>query len=286
MKRIVVTGGKGQLAQEFKKNSFLFPQFEWVFKGSYELDITDYDDVERFFMRNEPDIIINCAAYTKVDEAEREVDLAFKVNEEGVKNLAELCLEYSCQLIHFSTDYVFDGQSNKAFLESDLTNPVNMYGMSKLKGELAIKSTGLNAIIFRTSWLYSDEGKNFVNTIIGAAKSRNELNVVIDQIGTPTYAKDLVMACGKMISDDHRPKGVEIYHFSNEGIASWYDFAYEIVNQMNLNCEVKPSLTNPDDRPAPRPYFSVLNKAKFSDSFQIPIRHWREALAECLNKKA
>lgn len=279
---ILVTGKNGQLASELQVLAEQYPNYSFIFKDRLELDITDNKRLQSFFKDHTIHMLINCAAYTAVDNAESEVDLAEAVNYKGVLNLAKICKEAQIKLVHISTDYVFDGQNNKPYTESDVTNPKGVYGASKLAGEQAILETNLkNAIIIRTSWVYSTFGNNFVKTMLRLGKEKTELNVVDDQIGTPTFARDLAKTILELIPNINNYKP-EIYHFTNEGVCSWYDFAQAIFEIKNNPIKVHPVGTEKYPTVATRPYFSVLNTSKIKENFQIEIPHWKVSLAECL----
>ena len=272
---ILVTGGKGQLGTELSK---LLP--DAIFVGSKDLDITIYSDVQNFVKQNNIDTIINCAAYTNVDGAESDKYRANQVNALGPRNLAET----GRNLIHISTDYVFDGNMKRPYNEKDKPNPKSVYGYTKMMGECSVLQAQQPAIIIRTSWLYSDHGKNFLTTMQRLGKERPELNVVNDQIGTPTYAFDLAKAIVDIIPQiDLKNSGV--YHFSNMGVCSWYDFACEIMKLSGLDCKVNPIPTSQYPTPAKRPNYSVLDKSKIKKTFGIKIDDWQDALVRCINEQ-
>ncbi|MCP4392982.1 MAG: dTDP-4-dehydrorhamnose reductase [Alphaproteobacteria bacterium] len=274
---LLITGSNGQLGSELKK---FYNNNEATFVDVDKLDITDLKAVTATVSDNIK-CVINCAAYTAVDKAEEEQDICFKVNTDGVKNLAKVCSDKNIPLIHISTDYVFDGTNHIPYKESDTTNPQSIYGESKAKSEKSFMQYAKTGVILRTSWIYSEYGNNFVKTMINLGNNKDKLNVVFDQIGTPTYAYDLAKAIYEIIALIEKDEK-EIYNFSNEGIASWYDFALEIIDQKNINCDVSPIETKDYPTPAKRPHYSVLNKAKIKNRFSISIRHWKEALKECL----
>ncbi|WP_296315296.1 dTDP-4-dehydrorhamnose reductase [Winogradskyella sp. UBA3174] len=276
MKKILVTGGNGQLATCIKAIEKEVTNLHIVYTDSSNLNITNSESVDLFFSENSYDFCINCAAYTAVDLAEKEEGKAILVNETGVKNLALACDKYNTVLIHVSTDFVFDGYKNTAYNENDQTNPRGIYGVTKLKGEFAIREILTNYFIIRTSWLYSEYGNNFMKTMLRVSKDRNEISVVDDQIGTPTYAIDLAMAIFKIINIETNAYG--IYNYSNEGVASWYDFACAIFDECNVKIDVKPIKTVDYPTPAERPKFSVLNKSKLKSNLNISIPHWRDSL--------
>ncbi|MGC8764410.1 MAG: dTDP-4-dehydrorhamnose reductase [Brevinematia bacterium] len=281
--KILVTGAKGQLGNELRELSFSAKDKEFFFTDIEELDITDYESVESFVISNRIDLIINCAAYTAVDRAESEVELAYRINRDAVYKLAKAINKNNGVLIHISTDFVFDGSKNTPYVEEDSTNPISVYGKSKLEGENAAFSEARTLYVIRTSWLYSSYGNNFVKTIIRLAEERKKLNVVFDQVGTPTYASDLARTI--LVLTDKIEKGKkEILHFSNEGIASWYDFAVEICGMKGIECEIIPIETKDYPTPAKRPPYSVLNKKKIKSLLGIKIPYWKDSLSVCINK--
>ncbi len=285
MKTILVTGANGQLGNEIKKASNKFSLFNFLFTDVNNLNITDEKELEDFFSINKINFIINCAAYTNVDKAETEKDKAEKINVFAVENLAKLSKKHKAHLIHISTDYVFDGNSKIPYIETDKTNPQSIYGETKLGGENSAKKA-YKYIIIRTSWLYSSFGHNFVKTMLRLGTDKKEINIVSDQIGSPTYAKDLALIILKIISKTNKDNNnfIEgIFHFSNEGICSWQEFAAEIMQQKKLKCKVNPISTLEYPTPAKRPKYSLLNKTKIKKTFNIEIRNWESALSECLS---
>lgn len=281
MKRILVTGGNGQLGSELKALSGNFP-FQFVFIDVADLDLLNHQAISAYFENNKFDIIINCAAYTAVDKAEEDKDLCKKINADAVAVIATIAKEQGTRLIHISTDYVFDGEFNQPIDENAVAKPLSVYGKTKLEGENNVLQILPDAIIIRTSWVYSTFGKNFVKTIAGLAKQRPELTVVSDQFGTPTYAKDLAVAIMSIITSDVNASG--IYNFTNEGSISWYDFAVFINDHYGFNCKIKPIKTSEYKTAAARPKFSVLDKTKIKKTFNIDIPYWSHSLKECLNK--
>ncbi len=275
MKTILVTGSKGQLGLCFQKQSTQYPNFKFLFCSSKELDITSKDAVDNYFADHKIDYCINTAAYTNVEQAENKKDLAYAVNVEGAKNIAEACKEHSAVLFHFSTDYVFNGTSEKPYKESDKVDPINVYGSSKLKGEEEIMSIHGRSFIFRTSWLYSEFGHNFFRTILRKADENAELNITTTQKGTPTNANDLAEYVLKIIDSGSEKFG--IYHFSNEGEATWYDFAEEILDYSKKRDQVILNKTGFFKTLAKRPEYSVLSKEKATTNFG-PIKNWKESL--------
>jgi dTDP-4-dehydrorhamnose reductase len=275
---LLVTGSNGQLGSELKK--FYSDKYAF-FVDINELDISDKNAVAEFMSDKDISCVINCAAYTAVDKAEEESDICYKVNADAVEYLAEICAEQCIKLIHISTDYIFDGTNSVPYKEDDARYPLSVYGASKAKSEDAFIKYAPDGLIIRTSWIYSEYGNNFVKTMIKLGDDRDKLTVIYDQIGTPTYAHDLAKAIYEIIPQlKDGEKGV--YNFSNEGVCSWYDFAIEIMKQKNINCEVLPIETKDYPTPAKRPHFSLLNKAKIKERFGINIRHWKDALTECL----
>jgi dTDP-4-dehydrorhamnose reductase len=282
---ILVTGSNGQLAREIRSLSKEYKD-NFFFTKRQELDITQKKDIRDFIEKNSIDLIINSSAYTAVDRAEKEKEVANLVNSIGVQNLAEIAKAKSIVLIHISTDYVFDGKNYKPYIETDTPNPQNIYGQTKLKGEEAFRRVGTEGIIIRTSWVYSEYSNNFVKSML-RLKKRGELNIIFDQIGTPTYAKDLARVILEIIDRDFKKlkslKG-EIYHFSNEGVASWFDFAKAIFELKNINIKLNPILTKEYPTPAKRPLYSVLNKSKIKRDFNLKIPYWRDSLKSCLKR--
>lgn len=273
--KILVTGSNGQLGLELKYLS-QDSSIDFVFKDKTDLDITSKSALKLFLSKNSVDIIVNCAAYTAVDKAEDEIEKAYLINQIGVKNIVHVCSEHNIKLIHFSTDYVFDGCNFQPYNETDNVSPQGVYGKSKLAGEQEILESNISALIIRTSWLYSRFGHNFVKSMIKLGRSKRHLNVVFDQIGTPTHAFDLAKATLRCVSmQNNWLNKQEIYHFSNEGVASWYDFTLEIFEKYSIDCNVKPILSKDFPTKAKRPHFSVLDKSKFKTDFNYDISHWR-----------
>jgi dTDP-4-dehydrorhamnose reductase len=254
----------------------------FFFTDSSQLDITSKKSIESFIVINNINVIINCAAYTAVDLAEKEIDTAEKVNSLASKNLAELAKLYECKFVHISTDYVFDGTNSMPYVETDIPNPKSIYGSSKLHGELSIKKVNpANTIIIRTSWVYSTFGNNFVKTMIRLGSERDTLNVISDQVGTPTNAKDLAIAILTIIPEI-KNTNVALFHYSNEGVCSWYDFAKAIFEFKNIKCKVNPIPTKMYPTPAKRPNYSLLDKSKIKETFNIQIPYWKDSLYTCL----
>lgn len=281
---ILVTGANGQLGSEIREIHSNYEEYNFFFTDIDELDITDYGALEKFVLNYDVKLIINCAAYTAVDRAEEEREFALKINRDAVINLSRAISKTSGILIHISTDFVFDGNKNTPYKEDDFTNPISTYGISKLEGEKAALENARWVYIIRTSWLYSSYGKNFVKTILKAAKEKKHLNVVFDQVGTPTYARDLANTIMKLIRNLPTVNEKEIFHYSNEGVASWYDFAVAICELSGIDCEINPIETKDYPTPAKRPHYSVLDKSKIKKRLNINIPYWRNSLKECLNK--
>lgn len=277
--RILVTGKNGQLGSELNEIKNNYPEIEFLFTGSKELNITDRFNIENTIKKFNPDLVINCAAYTAVDKAEDEPELADTVNHIAVRNLAEICKSENIRLIHISTDYVFDGKSDIPYKETDETNPINEYGKSKLNGEHAIIKSGVQAIIIRTSWVYSSFGNNFVKTMIRLGKEKDEINVVADQFGSPTYARDLAEVCISIsLQKEKWQPRTTIFHYSNEGVISWYEFANEIMKLWNLKCKVNPITTDQYPAKVKRPIYSTLNKEKIIKTFKLIPSNWKNSL--------
>ncbi len=285
--KVLVTGAYGQLGSELKEIELQFPNYHFIFTDVDTLDITSEIAVESFFNKNRPDYIINCAAYTAVDKAETEPETAGNINAEAPRILGKYTKQIDAKLIHVSTDYVFDGDANKPYSETDKVNPQGVYGKTKLDGELNCLKENANSVINRTSWLYSGFGNNFVKTMLRLGSELGSLKVVFDQIGTPTYAADLAKAILSIIevSEKEPEKFIPgVYHYSNEGVASWYDFAKAIFEIKNIQCNVTPVLSDEFPSPAKRPHFSVLNKTKIKNTFDIEIPYWRDSLKKCILK--
>lgn len=274
--KILVTGAGGQLGKCFRQQAQNFPQLDLTFTTSEDLDLSQFAVVGAYLRREKFDICINCAAYTNVEQAEKEQEMAYLINAESVRNLAKDCEENNCTLIHFSTDYVFNGDKRSPYSEEDETDPLNVYGSSKLLGEEYIIQEMTNYLIFRTSWLYSDIGKNFFNTIKSKAEAGETLGITTTQKGTPTNAHDLAAFILQIIQESNLKSG--LYHYSNMGEATWYDFAKEILEQMNSSTPLNES--NDFQTLAMRPAYSVLSKEKVNSTFGIPILHWKESLRQ------
>lgn len=280
---ILVTGKNGQLGQSLQKIAAEFPEFDFLFVGRDELDLASKQSIEAFFENHAPfAAIINAAAYTAVDKAESEQALANQVNQLAVQQLANIAKKQHAFLVHVSTDYVFDGQGYRPYLETDATAPQNQYGLTKLKGEQAMQASGCHGAIVRTSWVYSEFGNNFVKNMLKLGQERDGLNVIFDQIGSPTYATDLARALVLLLKSPHQ-QGVELYHYSNEGACSWYDFAKAIFELSGVNCAVNPIETKDYPTPASRPHYSLMNKAKIKQTLGMEVPYWREALKQCMD---
>jgi len=287
MQNILVTGANGQLGQAIKLIAGNYPAFNFIYTDYQELDITNASAIAEFFSQQTIHACINCAAYTAVDKAEAEEEKAFQLNFEAALNLAEACLQHSAQLVHISTDYVFDGRYYRPYSESDEASPQSIYGASKLRGEAAALGANPDTVVIRTSWLYSQFGVNFVKRMKELMQERPSLNVVFDQVGSPTYAVDLAQVILQVLV--HRQDNPEaavggVYHYSNEGVTSWYDFAVTIKELTGSACEVSPITSDQYPTPAQRPAYSVLNKQKIRETFGIKIPYWRDSLQQCLKQ--
>jgi len=285
MNHILITGANGQLGNCLRDLAEAYQEkYIFFFTDVEELDITDAAAIDRYVIENQIHVIINAAAYTAVDKAEDEVDMAYKLNRDAVRNLAEVARKHDCLLMHISTDYVFSGEACHPYKEDDTPAPKSVYGASKLAGEQAIAEVGCRAIIIRTSWLYSEYGHNFVKTMLQLGRERDEVSVVCDQIGGPTYAGDLAQAVMQCVAADAEHEGVHFYHFANEGVISWYDFAKAIMEISGSRCTVRPIFTGEYPAKASRPAYSVFNLRKMKEKFGITIPYWRESLILTINK--
>jgi dTDP-4-dehydrorhamnose reductase len=282
MQKILITGSNGQLGNEIRVLSEQYADFQFIFTDVAELDITSRGALSAFFSEHQPDVLINCAAYTAVDKAEDDRDNAFKINEYAVGLLGEMAHQSGARMIHVSTDYVFDGKSCLPYTEEMPVNPSSVYGQSKQAGDALLMQVCPQAAIVRTSWLYSSFGNNFVKTMRRLAAEREQLTVIFDQTGTPTYAADLAVALLTMASSSDFVPGV--YHFSNEGVCSWYDFAIKIIGLSGLSCKVIPIESKDFPVRTPRPFYSVLNKQKIKKQYNLQIAHWEDGLIRCLEK--
>ena len=283
MKNILITGSYGQLGNEINVLSKGYPQFNFLFTDVDSLDICNKQAIEEFCTTNKVNYILNCAAYTAVDKAE-EIDqqaICERINAQAVKNIGEVGSQIGAKIIHISTDYVFDGTNYIPYTEDMKTCPTSVYGKTKLEGENLLKSVCKQAIIIRTSWLYSSFGNNFVKTMIKVGKEKSDLNVIFDQIGTPTYAADLADSMLQIIDSGKFVPG--IYHFSNEGVCSWYDFTKMIFKLAHVECEVLPIESKDYAVRTPRPHYSVLNKSKLKSTYNQTIPYWMDGLERCLH---
>ena len=284
MSNVLVTGSKGQLGLELASLESDFLNYTFFFTDKSLLNISNFEAVKNFVLKNEITVIINCAAYTNVDLAEDEADLANEINHVSVRNLAEIAKKHSVKLIHISTDYVFDGASKIPYLENSVTNPQNVYGVSKLKGENAMLVVNpANSIVIRTSWLYSKFGNNFVKTMLKLTEEKESISVVSDQIGAPTNAHDLAKTILQIIPF-LKSAGVELYHYANKGKCSWFQFAEEIVKLSKNNCLVEPIPASKFNSKAKRPNFSLLNTEKIEKTFKLTVPYWKVALKKCIEQ--
>jgi dTDP-4-dehydrorhamnose reductase len=281
MQTILVTGCNGQLGSEMQVAANRFPSFQYIYTDVAELDICDKNTLDSFVKENAVNIIVNCAAYTAVDKAEDDIELCYKINRDAVKNIGEVASENNLKVVHVSTDYVFDGTNYLPYTEDLPVCPATVYGKSKLEGEQALMESCGQAVILRTAWLYSSFGNNFVKTMIKLGTERESLNVIFDQIGTPTYAADLADAILCLLSNETFVPG--IYHYSDEGVCSWYDFTKTIHRIAKVTCNVQPIETKDYPARTPRPHYSVLNKSKIKSTYNISIPHWEESLEKCIN---
>ena len=277
---ILVTGSNGQLGKEIKQLESDYPEFRFIFLSREDLPIHHFELVRNFFKGYSPQFLINCAAYTAVDKAESEKDLAFQVNGEAVGVLAAVCKEYGTKFIHISTDYVFDGNGTAPYTPESATNPQSVYGACKLQGEQEAMRYNPDSMIIRTSWVYSEFGKNFVKTMLKLMSEREELNVVSDQVGSPTYAADLAAVIMQVIASGKWIPGM--YHFSNAGVISWYDFALAIKELTGKSCRVNPIPSSQYPTPAKRPAYSVMDTSRIFSNFGLTPKNWKDSLQVCL----
>lgn len=288
MHNILITGSKGQLGYELQGLSYThtYRGYKFFYTDIDTLDITSEDQVKEFFHKNNVDCLINCAGYTGVDKAESETEAAMLANGRAAEWLVSACAGNNARMIHVSTDYVFDGTTPVPYREEYPANPISVYGKTKLEGEKAVLRYE-NGTVVRSSWLYSTQGKNFFNTICRLATEKDHLNVVYDQVGTPTYARDLARVlltlADRSLSGENKDAG-GLFHYSNEGVCSWYDFAHEIVRLTGRHCHISPIETSQYPLPARRPHFSVLNKTKIRSHLSIDIPHWKESLISCIGQ--
>ena len=283
--KVLITGSNGQLGSEIKELASNYENLECVFKDLPEMDICDTEVLNTFIIDQHINAVINCAAYTAVDKAEEDLETASKVNVKGVLNLVNALKKVDGKLIHISTDYVFDGNHSQPYKETDPVSPIGVYGHNKRAGELAVLNGSIDAIVIRTSWLYSVYGNNFVKTMLRLGNEKKSIQVVSDQKGTPTYAKDFAKTCLDILSDagsTNISKKGSLYHYSNEGVTSWYDFATAIMEISNIDCKVIPIETKDYPTEARRPMYSVLDKSKIKSDFKVTILHWRDSLANCI----
>ena len=285
MKNILITGANGQLGNCLRDLVAAYQdKYRFFYTDVEELDITDAAAIDRYVADNQIHVIINAAAYTAVDKAEDDMDMAYKLNRDAVRNLAEVAKTHNCLLVHISTDYVFSGEACHPYKEDDTPAPKSVYGASKLAGEQAIEESDCRAIIIRTSWLYSEYGHNFVKTMLKLGSERSEVSVVCDQIGGPTYAGDLAKVIMALVTKDDQQNGVQFYHFANEGTISWYDFAKAIMEIAGNGCQVKSIFTGEYPAKAARPAYSVFNLRKVKEKIGISIPYWRDSLILIINK--
>ena len=299
--KILVTGSNGQLGMELQQLAPAYPSFQFIFTNRTEFSLDDFDSINNFIALHQPQYLINCAAYTAVDKAETEKELAFKINTEAPGIIAAACKANNVQLIHISTDYVFNGMGNTPYKEDNATDPVNLYGESKLEGEKKVMQLNPGSIIIRTSWVYSEFGKNFVKTMLRLMADKDEISVVSDQSGTPTYAADLADAIVQLILTLENPTHLPIetgtppdsyrdsthpgiYHFSNEGHITWYDFAMAIKELTGSSCIVNPIPTSQFPTAAKRPFYSVLDKTKIQQTFGVQVKDWKKSLTICMER--
>mgnify|MGYP006184068205 FL=1 len=283
---VLVTGANGQLGQSIQFIANQYPNVQFIYTDYQELDITNFESCHTVFAKYKPQFCINTAAYTAVDKAESEAEKAHLINVIGPENLAKVCKEYNTILLHISTDFIFDGTSTQPYLETDIPNPKSVYGQTKLDGELAVQKNWEKHFIIRTSWVYSQFANNFMKTMLRLASERDSLSVVNDQIGTPTYAVDLAEVLMNIIQSSitNKPSPFGIYNFSNEGVCSWYDFAAAIFHQKGITIDLQPIPTSAYPTPAKRPSYSVLDKSKIKNTFNLKINDWKASLNSCLNQ--
>ena len=285
--RVLITGSRGQLGSEIKDSCTDYNNLECVFKDLPELNICNKEELDSFIIDQKIKAVINCAAYTLVDQAEINQNIAKKVNSYGVLNLVNSLRKVNGKLIHISTDYVFDGNSCIPYNERDSVNPIGIYGKSKREGEKHVLNCSIDAIIIRTSWLYSAYGNNFVKSMLRLGREKDELKVIYDQVGTPTNASDLAKICLEIFNcckDKNISTNGKLYHFSNEGVASWYDFAKVIMELGNIDCKVRPIQTKDYTTRATRPHYSVLDKTKIKNDFSLEVPYWKDSLFKCIQK--
>lgn len=285
--KTLITGSNGQLGSEIKELVNNYKNLDLVFNDLPDLDICNFESLQAFIIDHNIKAVINCAAFTSVDKAEEESIAAKKVNYEGVLNIVNALKPVGGKLIHISTDYVFDGYNFFPYTETDPVNPIGIYGKTKRSGEIAVLNSDIDAIVIRTSWLYSSYGNNFVKTMLRLGNEKENLGVIFDQVGTPTYARDLAKTCLNILNSEglaNISNNGKTYHYSNEGVASWYDFANAIMEFGNIKCKVYPIQTKDYPTLAKRPQYSVLNKSKIKSDFKIKIPYWRDSLEDCIKK--
>ena len=285
--RVLITGSNGQLGSEIKEMAANYKKLDFIFKDLPDLDICNFNLLQSFIIDKNINAVINCAAYTAVDKAEEDSIIATKVNYEGVLNIVNALQKVNGKLIHISTDYVFDGDHFFPYKESDPVSPIGVYGETKRAGELSVINSDLDSIVIRTSWLYSFYGNNFVKTMLRLGNEKENMGVIFDQVGTPTYARDLAKTCLEILcknSSLNISENGSLYHYSNEGVASWYDFAISIMELGGKDCKLNPIQTKDYPTLAKRPQYSVLNKSKIKTDFKIKIPYWRDSLKDCIKK--
>ena len=285
--RVLLTGSNGQLGSEIKELTTNYKKVDFIFKDLPELDICNFEALQAFIKDQNINAVINCAAYTAVDKAEEDAEIAERVNSIGVLNLVNALQTVNGKLIHISTDYVFDGNHFLPYKELEPVSPIGVYGETKRAGELSVINSDIDSIVIRTSWLYSSYGNNFVKTMLRLGNEKENLGVIFDQVGTPTYARDLAKTCLEIltgVNSEKISKNGNLYHYSNEGVASWYDFAISIMELGEVNCKVNPIQTKDYPTLAKRPHFSVLNKSKIKNDFKLEIPYWRDSLRNCIEK--
>ena len=285
--RVLITGSNGQLGSEIKDLAANYKKLDFVFKDLPELDICNFKALQAFLIDHKINVVINCAAYTAVDKAEEDAEITERVNSTGVLNLVNALQTVNGKLIHISTDYVFNGNHFLPYKESDPVSPIGVYGETKRAGELSVINSDIDSIVIRTSWLYSSYGNNFVKTMLRFGNEKENLGVIFDQVGTPTYARDLAKTCLEILCEntsENISKNGNLYHYSNEGVTSWYDFAISIMELGGKNCKVKPIQTKDYPTLSKRPHYSVLDKSKIKTNFKIEIPYWRDSLKDCIEK--
>jgi dTDP-4-dehydrorhamnose reductase len=281
--QVLVTGSEGQLGKSFQKHQEEYKKMKFTCTDIHNLDITKIESLKSFFSKNKFDYIINCAAYTAVDKAEDDQEMAHLLNVDAPGYLADFAAKQGATFIHISTDFIFGSDKSTPYTEGDLPKPKGVYATTKYLGEKRVFEKSDKSIIIRTSWLYSEFGKNFVKTIMHYARERQVLNVVNDQVGTPTYAGDLAAALLLIMDQKYKPENIEIFHYSNRGETTWFEFAQEIVKLAGISCQINPITTTEFNAPAPRPSYSVLDKNKFINRFNTEIPDWKESLKTCVN---